>query len=251
MPCGDSICRYHLSERRVVKENRIECNKCKRDFEVKDNQFKSNKTFNMFVEYHLSEKEKSLKRELEVSVRRFFEFYEEFIQNKSKLELDVFDYFREIRFQIDEHRERLKQQIDDISLEMISEAKKQEETYMKNLKEVFESSSFDDSKSLEDALTDIEETYRDPNLLIQTIQEMQQKQHESLKDIQLRLNQMNKIKDDLNASNQFKPNLIPFNPNKTSCFGHIKLNGYWLNTNSLKSEILKGEQQYLELIKLC
>ena len=80
---------------------------------------------------------------------------------------------------------------------------------------------------------------------------MQQKQHESLKDIQLRLNQMNKIKDDLKASNQFKPNLIPFNPNKTSCFGQIKLNGYWLNTNSLKSEILKGEQQYLELIKLC
>ena len=61
----------------------------------------------------MSEKEKSLKRELEVSVRRFFEFYEEFIQNKSKLELDVFDYFREIRFQIDEHRERLKQQIDE------------------------------------------------------------------------------------------------------------------------------------------
>ena len=68
LPCGDSICRNHLSERRVVKENRIECNKCKRDFEVKDNQFKSNKTFNMFVEYvyHLSEKEKSLKQSLKV-----------------------------------------------------------------------------------------------------------------------------------------------------------------------------------------
>jgi hypothetical protein len=80
----------------------------------------------MFVEYvyHLSEKEKSLKRELEVSVRRFFEFYEEFQQNKSKLELDVFDYFREIRFLIDEHREELKKRIDDISLEMINEAKR-------------------------------------------------------------------------------------------------------------------------------
>ena len=192
LPCGDTVCRQHLSERRVVKENRIECNKCKRDFVVKENQFKSNKTFNMFVEYvyHLFEKEKSLKRELEVSVRRFFEFYEEFIQNKSKLELDVFDYFREIRFQIDEHRERLKQQIDDISLGMINEANKQEETFTKNLKDVFERSSFDDSKSLEDALADIEETYRDPNLLIQTIQDMQQKQHESLKDIQVKLNEI-------------------------------------------------------------
>jgi hypothetical protein len=186
-----------------------------------------------------------------VSVRRFFDFYEEFQQNKNQLELDVFDYFREIRFQIDEHRERLKQQIDDISLEMINEAKKHEETFKKNLKDVFERSSFDDSKSLEDALTHIEETYRDPNLLIQTIQDMQQKQKESLKDIQFKLNQMTKIKEDLKASNQFKPNLIPFNQNKTSCFGLIKLNGYWLNTNSLKSEILTGEQQYLQLLKLC
>ena len=71
---------------------------------------------------------------------------------------------------------------------MINEAKKHEETFTKNLKDVFERSSFDDSKSLEHALTDIEETFRDTNLLIQTVQEMQHKQEESLKNIQLKLN---------------------------------------------------------------
>ena len=52
LPCDDSICREHLSERDVVK------------------------------------------------------------QNKSKLESDVFDLYQEFRFQIDEHRERLKEKID-------------------------------------------------------------------------------------------------------------------------------------------
>ena len=51
-------------------------------------------------------------------------------------------------------------------------------------------SSFDESKSLEDKLNEIEEeTFRNPNLLIQTIKEMQQKQEESLKDIQLKLSE--------------------------------------------------------------
>ena len=52
LPCDDSICREHLSDRYVVK------------------------------------------------------------QNKSKLESDVFDHYQELRFQIDEHRERLKEKID-------------------------------------------------------------------------------------------------------------------------------------------
>ncbi len=35
---------------------------------------------------------------------------------------------------------------------------------------------------------------------------MQQKQEESLKEIQSKLNQMTKIKDNLEATNEFKPN---------------------------------------------
>jgi hypothetical protein len=42
LPCGDLICRQHLLERDVVKENRIKCKKCNEEYGVKDNQFKSN-----------------------------------------------------------------------------------------------------------------------------------------------------------------------------------------------------------------
>ena len=33
------ICCEHLSEKNVRKQNKIKCNKCKQEFEVKDNEF--------------------------------------------------------------------------------------------------------------------------------------------------------------------------------------------------------------------
>ena len=119
MPCENSVCREHLSERDVVKQNKIKCKECKGEFQVKETEFKTNKTLKKLIESqsYLSEKEINLKRDLEVSVRRF-------VQNKSKLESDVFDHYQELRFQIDEHRERLKQkidEIDEIALKMIND----------------------------------------------------------------------------------------------------------------------------------
>jgi len=147
----------------------------------------------------LSEEETSLKQDLEASIRKFFEFYDEFIQNKAILESDLFEHFQELRFQIDEHREKLKEKIDRIALRMIDDSKKYEALYLRNIKEnLFQTQSFE---SLEKELNDIEDTFRNPNLLIQTIREMQRKQEESLKDIQIKLNEMNQVKDNLEATN--------------------------------------------------
>jgi hypothetical protein len=79
---------------------------------------------------------------------------------------------------------------------------------------------------------------------------MQQKQAESLKDIQLKLNEMNQVKDDLKATIFFIPNLSSFNLNETSLFGSIKL-GQFTNMDLFKSQILKDDRQPLELISLC
>ena len=54
-----------------------------------------------------------------VLIRKFFQIYDKFSQKRTKLDLDVFDHYQELRFQIDEHRERLKERIDDIALAMI------------------------------------------------------------------------------------------------------------------------------------
>ena len=67
-----------------------------------------------------------------------------------------------------------------------------EEIYSKSLKEKILdfSSSFEQTQSLDNELNQIEDTFRNPNLLIETIKDMQQKHEAALKDTQLKLNEM-------------------------------------------------------------
>ena len=67
LPCDENICREHLSEKAIVKQNKIKCNECKQDFQVSNNDFKSNKTLKNLIESqsYLSEQEISLKQKLE------------------------------------------------------------------------------------------------------------------------------------------------------------------------------------------
>jgi transposase-like protein len=134
LPCEDSICREHLSDRDIVKQNKIKCKKCNEEFQVKNNEFKSNEAISKLIDSHshLNETEMSLKQDLEVSIRQFFEFYDEFTQNRTQLDSDVFDHFQEIRFKIDQHREELKKRIDDIALAMIDKTNKYQEKYLQD-----------------------------------------------------------------------------------------------------------------------
>jgi hypothetical protein len=113
LPCGDCICLEHLSERDVRKVNKIKCKKCNEEYQVKDKEFKSNEALKNQIESqsHLSDEEINLKQELKESIKKFFEFYDAFVQNKTKLDSDVFDHFQEMRFQIDEQRERIKERL--------------------------------------------------------------------------------------------------------------------------------------------
>jgi len=253
LPCDENICREHLSERDVVKENKIECKECKQVYQVKDTEYKSNKAFKKLVasQNYLTGQEISLKQELEASIRKFFQFYDEFIQNKTQLESDIFNHFQEIRFQIDEQQEKLKEKIDNISLAMIDETKKYEQIHLTNLKEnLFETPYFNNkTQTLETDLNQLEDTFRNPNLLIETIKEMLWKQKKNINVIRFRLNELDQAKDNLNATNLFKPNLTLFNQ-EVSSFGELKLNAN-SNLNLSKSQVLKGEHQASELIKLC
>jgi hypothetical protein len=256
LPCDETICREHLNKRDVVRENKIKCKKCNDEFQVKGHEFKSNIELMKLLESHsyLSSEELKLKRELEECIQKFFEFYDQFDQNKTQLESDVFDHYQELRFQIDQHREELKEksdEIDEIALAMIDQTKKYEALYLRNVKEGF--SLFDDCKSLEHELNQIEDAFRNPNLLIQSIQAIQRKHEESLNDIQSKLNEITLVKDTLIATNYFQPTFSPINQEgeTSTLFGSIKLNACWLNVNSFKGQILTSVQQYFELIKVC
>jgi hypothetical protein len=86
LPCGDFICRYHLKERDVVKQNKFKCKKCNDKFSDKTNRFKSNNELTRLIEIqcYFSHQEMGLKQELEASIRQFFELHDEFVHNKIK-----------------------------------------------------------------------------------------------------------------------------------------------------------------------
>jgi hypothetical protein len=202
---------------------------------------------------HLDKKVIVLKKELEWKLCQLYEFYDMYNHNKNNLESNVKSHFEQIRSQIDQHRDKLKDRIDWIALKMMDETKIYEKMNLKSINESFFFSSFVHCKSYENELLRIEKVFRisNANLLIQSIGEMQQKKEKSSKDIQSKLNQMNQVKVLFKEINEFQPNLSLFNQaEETSIFGSIKFNQY-TNTNSFDSEILTDVKQSIELIKLC
>jgi hypothetical protein len=247
LPCSHHLCKEHLAEKSGVKQNRIKCGECKQDFDVNNNDFKTNSLIKKQLDDHvyLSDDELSMKEQIEDSIRQFFKIYEQFALNKTTLDLDVHNHLQEIRRNIDLHREKLMEKIDDIYMEMIEKTKSFEATYLKSLKDKLEASlkSFE-TKFLEQSLKETDESFRNPNLLIESIREMQRQQEKVIAELKLKLDEQSQVKDNLIQMNEFKPNLS-FSPDS---FGQLRLNEY--SIDPFKSQILKDKQS-LDLIKLC
>ena len=247
LPCDDLICEEHLKVKEVVRKNKINCLTCKQEFQVKGNEFKLVKSIQKQInaQIFLNDEEISLKQKIEDSIKQFYQMYDEFSLSKNKVDLDCHNHFQEIRFQLDMHREKLKEKIDEIYMEMIEKTKEFEMSYLNSLDEKLSSSLKSiEIKSIDEDLNATEETFRDPNLLIESIREMNLKQKNAIDSIQLKLNEMSQVNEDLKASNEFKP-YLSFNQD---LFGQLHLNLF--PSDQFKSKILSGQQPY-ELIKLC
>jgi uncharacterized coiled-coil protein SlyX len=86
-------------------------------------------------------------------------------------------------------------------MEMIDRTKECEASYMKSLLE--NQQTFVKSlktKSIEDKLKELETTFRSPNILLETLNEMLKKHETNLEDIKLKLNEINQNKSNLNAN---------------------------------------------------
>ena len=106
LPCEDLICKEHLTENGVLKNDKIKCQECKQEFRVKGIEFKSIKFLNKKIndQIFLSDQEISLKQKIEDSIKLFYKMYEEFTSSKTQLDLDCHEHFQEVRRQLDMHR---------------------------------------------------------------------------------------------------------------------------------------------------
>ena len=122
LTCGDLICQAHLKEKEVVQKNKIKCSICSKEFQVKCKDFKLKELIQKQINdrIFLNNEEKISKQKIEESIKQFYEMYYKFISSKNKLDLECHNHFQEIRFQLDQHREELKQKIDEIYMDIIN-----------------------------------------------------------------------------------------------------------------------------------
>jgi uncharacterized coiled-coil protein SlyX len=125
-------------------------------------------------------------------------------------------------------------------MEMIDRTKACERSFMNSLNEKL----LKQAQSVEEDLEELEKTFRSPNILLETLNEMLQKQDKTLEGIKTKVdhvvNKVNHKKSHLNSSFIFEPNVAFVGES----FGLLHLNG------PFNSQILTDEQSS-ELIKLC
>ena len=70
LPCSHNLCKGHLTEKSVVQQNKIKCGDCKKDFKVRDNEFKTTNLVNKLLDDHgyLNDEEISLKKQISLQV---------------------------------------------------------------------------------------------------------------------------------------------------------------------------------------
>jgi hypothetical protein len=201
-----------------IKQKNIKCGVCSQEYQVKDNEFKSIEILKKQIDdcLFLSDEEFALKKQIEDSIRTFYQMYEDFTLNKTTIDLGVHEHSTEIRFKLDEH---------EVYMEMIEKTKKFEATYLKSLEDKLEASlrSFE-TNSVEQSLKETEEEFRNPNLLIDSIKGMQRHQEEAIRELKLKLNEQSHVKESLIRMNEFTPNVSfirdLFGPNLCEILGN-------------------------------
>ena len=172
LPCHHLVCEEHVSG----NDNTIKCLTCNEAF-PKSKRFKSNETAQKIIKdnLHLNEKQKQAKNSFDNMILEFDTLLEDFQSNKSNFELEVHEHFFAMRNKIDYHREKIKNEIDDIAIKMAELTFKKEKSLIQKFKQ-------DYSKIVENEIENekrfLLDEFRNPNMIIENIK-MSLREHEA------------------------------------------------------------------------
>lgn len=245
LPCKHSICQEHFSEKKHIKDKKIKCGACKEYFEIKE--FRIVKLIKnlLDIQIYLNDDEFKLKNQIIDSFENCNKVHDEFKHNKNSFYVDFHSHFQEIKRQIDFQGAKLKEKIDEATLELIKKAEQFEYSYLQDLN----SNNVDfinstEKISLEKGLKEIEEKFRNSNISIDSMEKILFDQQKSTIELKSKINEMNLLKDILIKTNHFKPKLI-FNE---ELLGSLSLNQ--VPYGAFKSRILNVNMEN-DLIRLC
>ena len=155
----------------------------------------------------------------------------------------------ELRRNIDLQREMLKNEIDKIALAMIEETKEYEASFEKNLKKKSDTIqtqlNLNDDGDFEKKSRSLNESFRDPNLNIDTLKSLKTNEEALGVKLAKSLRELEQLKESL-KSNEFKIDIV-FD---RSLFGTLHLYELIERGPFNKSKILSYKQS-LDLLKLC
>jgi len=213
LPCGDSICEYHLNEANVLKDNSIKCmvSTCKRKFNLDSNVFIPNKTVKSLLdkETFLSDEEKSLKKCMQELLKKLDTLSDEYRQSKSNFKTLCHDRFQEVYHRMDIHRQNLKDLIDEIFYVMMRETNDIEISYSNNLFKRLEATEFltaSHYKNRANRIENLKSAFRDVNVDLKWLREQREQHEKAIALIEQQLNEMSQAEENLNEI-IFKPNL--------------------------------------------
>ena len=239
LPCiCDTICAEHLKDSDVIKEKCIECNKCKEVFPLNENDFKSNRIVQNLLakEIYLSDEEKNLKKSLESKLNAFYVRVEQLEQNINVAQTESHNHFQEIRRKLDLHREELKEKIDKIYFEMIDQTKEKENSYASRIASL---SYKGEIQTLEKEIHSANEAFRHLNVSLDSIQRMADERNATNLELEMKLIQLDKLKEYLKKSNEFEPNL-EFDKD---VFGRLYLNEYFSKKSGAELEDEEDDEE--------
>ena len=191
LPCSSAICDGHLRDD-TAKNGTIRCLECDQEFDISQRGFPQHKmASNILVKkLHLSDEEKAIKQAIQETIQQLEQLQFDLKAKHSDLERISFDYFTELRRQIDIQREELKNKIDEIALKMIDQVNKKETDYISTMKQYLLAATPVD---IEQCMQSLANEFRNPNLIIEEVKRIQNEQQQRVKQFQARIKEIESL----------------------------------------------------------
>ena len=224
LPClCQSVCHEHIEK--MIKSDKkqcIKCNDCNENYEIdKDIEFKPNKLMSRQLDafLFLTEEEKRLKIECEKTLQTIEDCNGNLKLKYNGHESDGYDFFKEIRDNIDTRRHELIEEVHNLSDDLINQIKNIEKEFNAQVDETIKSKSFE--FKIENEIEKLDEMFRSLTINVSQIKEKETTDKRILQD----LNEDMKILEEYNEhmrKNKFEKN-DTFKM-QSSQIGELKLN---------------------------
>jgi len=186
LPCFcQSVCKEHIDK--MIKSDRreyIKCADCDETFEIDANTvFKPNRQMSKLLEsfVFLSDEEKCLKVKIENTLQNIDNSCENFKEIFAKHEVARYDFFKDLRADIDTRRHELIEQVHNMSDALIDRLKKIENEYNSQVNETVGSKSLD--FKIENEIEKLNEMFRSSSLNVTQIRDKETNDMQTLNDL--------------------------------------------------------------------